>query len=132
MRGRPLPQITGLPTAVRKLISSEIMMSHLHPTVQFTSYSQHLCIPYLLKAQAERIPDAIAIAAPGRTPLTYGRLWMHICDIVEKLSAIGMGRNDRITLVLPNGPEMAVAFLAVAACATSAPLNPAYHAQEFD
>lgn len=35
-------------------------------------------------------------------------------------------------MVLPNGPEMAVAFLAVASCATSAPLNPACRANEFD
>ena len=35
-------------------------------------------------------------------------------------------------MVLPNGPEMAVAFLTVSACATSAPLNPSYQADEFD
>jgi amino acid adenylation domain-containing protein len=57
---------------------------------------------------------------------------MHIDDVVKTLPAIGVGRNDRVALVLPNGPEMAVAFLAVAAGATSAPLNPAYQAQEFD
>jgi len=45
---------------------------------------------------------------------------------------MGMGRNDRVAIVLPNGPEMAVAFVAVAAGATSAPLNPAYRANEFD
>ena len=39
---------------------------------------------------------------------------------------------DRVALVLPNGPEMAVAFLAVSACATCAPLNPAYRQQEFE
>jgi acyl-CoA synthetase (AMP-forming)/AMP-acid ligase II len=52
--------------------------------------------------------------------------------MVATLNAIGMGRNDRVAIVLPNGPEMATAFLAVAAGATSAPLNPAYHANEFD
>jgi len=35
-------------------------------------------------------------------------------------------------MVLPNGPEMAVSFLAVAAGATCAPLNPAYRIEEFD
>ena len=34
--------------------------------------------------------------------------------------------------MLPNGPEMATAFLAVAATATTAPLNPAYRADELD
>ncbi|TGU42979.1 long-chain fatty acid--CoA ligase, partial [bacterium M00.F.Ca.ET.152.01.1.1] len=33
---------------------------------------------------------------------------------------------------LPNGPEMATAFIAVAAAASTAPLNPAYRADELD
>jgi len=37
-----------------------------------------------------------------------------------------------VAVVLPDGPEMAVAFLAVAASATCAPLNPAYRAHEFE
>jgi acyl-CoA synthetase (AMP-forming)/AMP-acid ligase II len=36
-----------------------------------------------------------------------------------------------VAIVLPNGPEMAAAFLAVAGCAVAAPLNPAYTADEF-
>ena len=34
--------------------------------------------------------------------------------------------------MLPNGPEMATAFVSVAAAATTAPLNPAYRAEELD
>ena len=40
-------------------------------------------------------------------------------------------RGDRVAIVLPNGPEMAAAFLATAAHATAAPLNPAYRVDEF-
>jgi acyl-CoA synthetase (AMP-forming)/AMP-acid ligase II len=36
-----------------------------------------------------------------------------------------------VAIVLPNGPEMATGFLAVAAGATACPLNPAYRAEEF-
>ena len=43
---------------------------------------------------------------------------------------MGIGRHDRVAVVLPNGPEMAVAFLTVAASATCAPLNPAYGTEE--
>ena len=92
---------------------------------------RHLSIPHLLTDHAERTPDALAILAPGRNPLTYGRLCRHIDDVVQTLHAMGLGRNDRIALVMPNGPEMAVAFLAVAAGATCIPLNPAYSAHEF-
>jgi len=41
-------------------------------------------------------------------------------------------RNERVALVLPNGPEMAAAFAGVAAAATCAPLNPTYRAGEFE
>ena len=37
-----------------------------------------------------------------------------------------------MAMVLPEGPEMAVAFITIAAGATCAPLNPAYRASEFD
>jgi acyl-CoA synthetase (AMP-forming)/AMP-acid ligase II/thioesterase domain-containing protein/acyl carrier protein len=93
---------------------------------------QYLGIHHLLKAQAERISEAIAIAAPGRTPLTYGGLFAHVEDVIKTLNSMGVGRNDRVAIVLPNGPEMALAFVAVAAGATSAPLNPAYRQTEFD
>ena len=45
---------------------------------------------------------------------------------------MGIGRHDRIAVVLPNGPELAVAILTVAASAACAPLNPAYGAEELD
>jgi len=94
--------------------------------------SPDACIPYLIAAQAERNPEATAIAAPGRRALTYGRLWTQLQYAVAKLNAMGIGRGDRVAVVLPNGPEMAAAFLAVAASASSAPLNPTYRAREFD
>jgi acyl-CoA synthetase (AMP-forming)/AMP-acid ligase II/thioesterase domain-containing protein len=86
----------------------------------------------IIDAHAKSSPDAIAVAAPGRPPLTYGDLQQHINAVVDKLNSLGIGRNDRVAIVLPNGPEMAVSFLSVASCATSAPLNPAYRTSEFD
>jgi amino acid adenylation domain-containing protein len=70
--------------------------------------------------------------APGRPTLTYGHLRRQVQEGISTLNRLGFGRHDRIALVLPNGPEMAVAFLSVAAGAIAAPLNPAYRAQEFD
>jgi acyl-CoA synthetase (AMP-forming)/AMP-acid ligase II len=81
----------------------------------------------------EKAPaGAPALLAPGAAPLTYGRLRDLVRRAVDDLNAVGIGRNDRVAIVLPNGPEMASAFCAVAAGATSAPLNPAYRADEFE
>jgi len=74
---------------------------------------------------------AIALSAPGRVPLTYAGLRSHVARTVAALNGLGIGRNDPVAIVLPNGPEMASAFIALAAGATTAPLNPAYTADEF-
>ncbi|MCP5266796.1 MAG: AMP-binding protein [Burkholderiaceae bacterium] len=73
-----------------------------------------------------------ALSAPGGVPLSFGALRTLVDDTVAALNAAGIGRNDRVAIVLPNGPEMATAFLAVAGGATSAPLNPSYRADEFE
>ena len=75
--------------------------------------------------------DAPAIGAPGAAPLTHGGLQALAARTIADLNAVGIGRNDRVAIVLPNGPEMAAAFLAIGAGATTAPLNPAYRGEEF-
>ena len=76
--------------------------------------------------------DAIAVSGLARSALTYGVLREHVTQTVAALNELGIGRNDRVVIVLPNGPEMATAFLSIACCATTAPLNPAYKQDEFD
>ena len=83
----------------------------------------------LLKAGRDTAP---ALSAPERPSLDYAGLRRHVAATVERLNALGIGRNDRVAIVLANGPEMASAFLAVGAGATTAPLNPAYRAEEFE
>ena len=86
----------------------------------------------LIEEHAERTPDAAAILAPGRKPLTYGLLNRHVAEVVRTFNALGIGRHDVVATVIPDGPEMAVACMAVAAGSTCAPLNPTGHAAEFE
>ena len=72
-----------------------------------------------------------AILAPGREPLTHGGLRALIARLGEDLRAAGVGPRDRVAVVLPNGPEAAIAFLAAASHAAAAPLNPDYTEAEF-
>ena len=83
----------------------------------------------LLRAGRDSDP---ALLAPGRKRLDYRGLRDHLAATLRALNARGIGRGDRGGIVLANGPEMASAFLAVAAGATAAPLNPAYKEDEFD
>ncbi len=91
-----------------------------------------LCLPDLLEHHARRIPDAPAVLAPGRAPLTYRRLHQHVEAMGRTLRAMGIGRGDRVAVILPNGPELAVAILSLAAVATCIPMNPAYGPEELD
>ncbi|MDE0394236.1 MAG: AMP-binding protein, partial [Gammaproteobacteria bacterium] len=75
---------------------------------------------------------ATAVAAPGREPLDYAGLRDHVGRTIGRLNELGIGRGDRVAIVLPNGPEMASAFVSVAAAATTAPLNPNYRRKEYD
>ena len=81
---------------------------------------------------AARVGDTPAIGAPGRAALRYADLRDLLQATTAQLNGAGIGRGDRVAIVLPNGPEMAAAFVAVAAGATAAPLNPAYRAEEFE
>src|SRR5262252_1891007 len=83
----------------------------------------------LLAAGAD---SANALGAPGGVPLTYAALRKLAADTRAALNAHGIGRNDRVAIVLDNGPEMAAAFMAIASGTTSAPLNPGYRAEEFE
>jgi acyl-CoA synthetase (AMP-forming)/AMP-acid ligase II len=85
----------------------------------------------LLTCHAERSPDAPAILAPGRTPLSYGRLLAHVDDVGRALRAAGIDCRGRVAVAMPNGPELTTAIVAVAANAACASMNPAYGDEEF-
>ena len=89
-------------------------------------------IECLLREQARQIPDAVAIVAPGREPLTYAGLLEQVENAVRTFHQLGLERRDRVALVLSNGPEIAVCFVALASAFICAPLNPASRTNEFD
>jgi acyl-CoA synthetase (AMP-forming)/AMP-acid ligase II len=76
--------------------------------------------------------EAPAIVAVDRPALTYRGLRRQVDRTCAALRRCGIGRGDPVGLVLPNGPEMATAFVALAAAAVAAPLNPDYRADEFE
>ena len=87
-------------------------------------------IAALLDGGADEAP---ALGAPeGVPPLRYRGLRALARRTVDRLNALGIGREDRVAIVLPNGPEMAASFVCIGAGATTAPLNPAYRAEELE
>lgn len=100
---------------------------------------QALTLPSTLRKHAAA-NDTVAImqaidtqgTSPERAELLFKELYSQVVTVVSQLRSIGIGRNDRVAVALPNGPEAAVAFLAIASGATYAPLNPNYRAPEYE
>jgi len=85
----------------------------------------------LLGAISRENPDHPALVAPGGPVVTYRSLLEQVERLATGLQRTGIKREDRIAIVLPNGIEAVVAFLAAATAGTAAPLNPGYKQEEF-
>ena len=93
----------------------------------------------MVTAQANTVLDLLnrgprsdnAIGAPGRNWQTFEGLRVLARRAASVLNAIGIGRGDKSpsSAEWPRGSSSC--FVAVAGCATAAPLNPAYKADEF-
>ena len=84
----------------------------------------------LLAERARLRPQAIALVAPGRPPLTHGELAAQLGALRRALRLRGIGRRGRVAVTLAHGPELAVALTGVAVAATAIPLNPAWRRAE--
>ena len=94
--------------------------------------SQRLETVRTLIRQSAVPADRAALLAPGRQPLSYGGLLELIERTGGRLRALGLTARARIAVALPNGPEAASAFLALASCSACAPLNPALRKNDFE
>lgn len=94
-------------------------------TIKYQTY------PEILQHWAKKTPDQPALLAPGRMPLSYHDLAELETRSRAAFASHGLRPNDPVAIVLPNGPEMAAVFLALAGLATAAPLNPSYQEAEF-
>ena len=84
----------------------------------------------ILAQGADRSTALIAPETESRW--SYAGLRSQVADLAAQLAGMNVGRGDRVAIVLPNGPEIVAAFLAVVhGGSVAAPLNPAYTADEF-
>ena len=98
---------------------------------QQAGYRVFSCLSDLLGYYAHTAPDRVAILAPGCPSLKYDALWVRTRDVVHGLRSIGIRRNDRVAVVLPDGPEAAVTMIAVATGAVCVPLHPGFTINEY-
>jgi natural product biosynthesis luciferase-like monooxygenase protein len=87
------------------------------------------CVHHPFEAQAERIPDAVAVVHGGRA-LTYRELNRRANRLARHLVGRGAGPQTRVGIYMERSVEMLVALLGVSkAGAAYVPLDPAYPRQ---
>ena len=74
---------------------------------------------------------SLALMTVDGSWIDHGALASEVDRLAGQLRAAGLGPEDRIAIVLGNGPEMALVLLAVMSVGCSAPLNPKYREDEF-
>ena len=77
-------------------------------------------------------PSSTALLDIGGRGLSYRRLREHVVCTVKTLNARGFRPNDRLALVMQNGPMMATAILSITSGFACVPLNPEYKENEFE
>lgn len=72
-----------------------------------------------------------ALLIEDGTAIDHRALHREVARLASQLRNAGLGPNDRIAIVLPNGAEMALVLLAAMSVGCAAPLNPKYREDEF-
>lgn len=85
-----------------------------------------------IRFRAERAPGEPAIVSSRFAPLSYRELQNVIRDARHALRAAGFTRGARIAVAMPNGPQAALAIVAVSCSAVSIPLNPRQTLREIE
>lgn len=87
-------------------------------------------LPETLDFWARQTPNAPALIIPGQSAVTYAALWSGVREVADALICSGVGRHDRVVLLLPEGPALAVALLGTMSAAIAVPLPASLTAAE--
>ena len=82
------------------------------------------CVSDLILARAGETPGAIALLDLKQRVMTFDGLALQLETVKGALRQIDIGLEDRVAIVLPNGPELAAAFLTIAASTASRAIEP--------
>jgi acyl-CoA synthetase (AMP-forming)/AMP-acid ligase II/acyl carrier protein len=88
-------------------------------------------ISNIIRIHSQNTPRAHSLHGLNRRSLEYCELYDFCNRTAAALAELGIRAGDNIAIALPNGPEMATAFLSVTHLATAAPLNPGLKVPEF-
>src|SRR4051812_12357861 len=93
-------------------------------------WSEAVTVGDLLAKAAAATPDADAVVFPDER-LTYAQLERRARELAAALIGLGVGRGDRVGVLMANSPDAIASIYAIAlAGATIVPINTRYRAVE--
>jgi len=93
------------------LRKSRAWLDHYEPGVPFTIGIPNIPVHHLLRSSVRMFPTRPAIFFEGRT-FSYRHLNHEVNRFANALLSLGLGKGARIALLLPNIPQMVIAFYA--------------------
>jgi oxalate---CoA ligase len=89
-------------------------------------------LPEVVAWWAERTPLSPALLAPGIDLVTYAELAAVMASVSRQLRSFGVGRQDRVTLLMADDAVASTLLLGVAGAAVAVALNPHAAAPELE
>ena len=89
-------------------------------------------IPEALHFWAMQTPDAPALIGPDHAVITYGALWATTRTLADRLVRFGIGRQERVVLLMPEGADLAATLLGTMSAAVALPLDVSMTLEELD
>ena len=87
----------------------------------------------VLRSTARRFPNRYAILDPSGVTLTYGQLDDRVDHLARGLIEMGVAKDDKVGLWMPNIPEWVIAYFTIARIgAVVVPMNTRYKAHEVE
>jgi long-chain acyl-CoA synthetase len=91
-----------------------------------------ITVPEFLRQAAQRFPSQVATVFLGAR-LTYRQLKAQVDRLAGQLHAMGVRKGDRVAMMLPNCPQMVIAYYATLSLgAIAVPTNPLYVERELE
>ena len=91
------------------LVKERPWLAYYEKDIPHTIAIPRIPLHYLLSSSARRFPLKTALIFEGKR-ISYHRLSVEATRFANALQALGVGKGDRVMLLLPNLPQMAISF----------------------
>jgi long-chain acyl-CoA synthetase len=105
-------ETTAISPARTDLIKERPWLSHYDKGVPYTIAIPRVPLHHLLRSATHRFPSHTALIYEGNQ-ITYRRLGQEVNRFANTLRGLGVDSGDRVMLLLPNIPQLVIAFFGV-------------------